>query len=158
MKSGLLAAVAIALAPIAAHAQPSCKEVNTIIAEAPHGFRALRGDELEEDYFESTAWLKYADECGVDVSFVDLFVCTWNFDPAMARNNYDAFAKHLPSCLPGWDQKDAAGKDSLKGTTIETGVSFGEGPDNQANTVVILYIEPDKASNSSTLFFQVVRY
>ena len=106
MKIGLVAAAAMALAPFMAaqaHAQSGCDNMKRIVAEALDAFPTLRGDEIDDDWFDSTLYLQGAAECTIDLSIASVFSCAWDFDAAAPADAHaGVLAQAAQQCLPGW--------------------------------------------------------
>lgn len=161
MKFRLLAA-AIVLAPFAfapgAHAQGGCDNLKRIVADALDAFPTLRGDEIDDDWFDSKLYLQDADECTIDLSIASAFSCAWGFDePADA----DAFSEQLEQgaqyCLPEWEweaiEPGAKLQNNLPVTRGIRMIGNGETED----TLIQIYAEAFPDSPERTVWLEVVQ-
>ena len=104
----LCATLGLVLTP-AAYAQVSCSEFARITSEGLGDFSAIAGDEVQDDLYESSAWLSGADDCGIDWELDALYTCLYQFDSyASASASWSAHLVELSSCLAGWEPSDIA--------------------------------------------------
>lgn len=162
MKFGMLAAAAIALSALIpsgpAYAQPTCKDIKDILAEAPNSFHAFQGEETDTDYFDSEFWLKNAVECSIDVASADVFFCIWaNAVPAM-ETFYDGLTMQVTACLPGWRALDAKGRIGVSGKPIDKGLKFDAGVGDKSNIYILAWLAPRDDKQTSEVWLQVVHY
>ncbi len=140
MKYAGLAALAVALAPIA-HAQ-DCAPLDRVVAAAFDGFESIAGEEADDGFFETTISFFNADDCAID-AFEGQYYCLWarptvaDADKAIAPL-YD-MAK---VCLSGdWKWDDLAGKKSTSSMTITEGYRMTKTKGANKDASVRVYME-----------------
>ncbi len=157
MRTGLVMAFAILLAP-AAHAQESgCALLNTLVAAAEGGFLDQRGDEWDDGWFDSKIYMTGADDCSVNAGDDNLFYCAWGFDsPADANSLATALSDAATQCLPGWAALDTAGRKSSNNLTITKGLTLS-GVGVHAGAQVLVFAESFENSQESQVTIEVRR-
>lgn len=150
MKSGMLAAVVFALAPMA-HAQ-GCGALNKVLAAAPARFDAVLGEEIDDDYFNASVWVDgNANGCWVDLTISDLYVCGWNFgSQAHLDARYAELTSAARACLAGWTEKDGSGSDP--DNPGKKRVEFSGGPGANAKTTIAFFTRSISADRHSIDF------
>lgn len=155
MKLGLIAAAAMVLAPVAHAQQTGCPLIKSIVAGASGGFNDLRGEEIDEDWYDSKVWLADAEECGIELSDGAEFYCTWGFpNPAAASSKTVFLSEAVKLCLPDWKVEDIAGRKSFNNLTINKGVAMtGSGP--ATDTVLEVFAETYENSQETMAWISV---
>ncbi len=156
MKLALLVAAGLASAPLA-HAQSGCELVDRIIAAAPDAFESLKGEEVDEDWYESKLWLRDADECGVDLTKGSQFYCEWDSENPAAANTQTVFlSESVKLCLGDWAVAPLDGQMSSNNLKIQTGISLA-GAGKNAGTVMKVYAEAYENSQERQVWLEVRR-
>lgn len=159
MKTGLVAAAAMALAPfMTAHAQSGCDNMKRIVAEALDAFPTLRGDEIDDDWFDSTLYLQGAAECTIDLSIASMFSCAWDFDAAAPADAHaGVLADAARQCLPGWRwEAIEPGTKSENNLAITRGIRM-IGNDDYEDTLIEIYAEAFPDSAERTVWLEVTQ-
>lgn len=154
MKSGLLVAAAMALAPMA-HAQDYCGVLKDVVGEATDGFEALKDEENFEDNWEPPFYLMDAYSCWIDTEADAVFACYWQFDaPAQASAKLDQLDAATKACLAGWTRTDLSGKTSADDKAIARGFRM-DGSGANAGVFVETFTEPPKERGSPSVSMNV---
>jgi hypothetical protein len=157
MKAVLAVAAALAIAPVAQAQASGCPLLQGIVDGAAAGFPELRGEELSEDWFESTLYMTGADECSVNTGDSNLFYCVWGFDTPEAANSLaTALSDAGKECLAGWALEDTGGSKSSNNLTISKGLNLS-GVGGHAGTRVLVFAESFEGSQESQVTIEVRR-
>ena len=141
MKSAMLAAVALVLAPLA-HAQ-DCAPLNRVIASAvEEGFESISGDQLSDGYFETNISFFEADECSVD-SIVGQYFCLWDRPTVADADKAIAPLYDMAKvCLSGgWEWTDIAGEQRPNNIAITEGYRVTRNAGAHKGAVVQVYMD-----------------
>ena len=141
MKSAMLAAVALALAPVA-HAQ-DCAPLNRVIASAvEEGFESISGDLVSDGYFETNISFFDADECSVD-SIVGQYFCLWDMPTVADADKAIAPLYDMAKvCLSGgWEWTDIAGEKRPNNIAITEGYQMTSTRGPHKGAVVRVYMD-----------------
>lgn len=151
MRLNLVFAAAIALAP-AAHAQTSgCALLEQIVTSASTGFADLKGEEIDDGWFDAKVWLADAEECSVEMKAMAEFSCVWDADTAAAANSKTAALSYSAKvCLPTWKVDDIAGRRSFNNLLIGKGVAMSGVGDREGNLLQIYTESFENSQESST--------
>ena len=110
MKSALIVAVAMTLAPVAA-AQTVCEEVAAINIAGLHRYDSIKGaqatDEPEDELYESSATLFGLKTCLIEQYFEPRHGCVWEFDTeAELIAAYTTRSEAVAPCFEGWERSE----------------------------------------------------
>lgn len=154
MKSALLAAAALALAPIA-RAQ-DCKPLEAVIASTTEDFDSILGDQIDDGVFDVTVAFFDADTCEVDM-YIEQYYCLWarptvaDADKAIAPL-YD-MAK---VCLSGgWDWTDLAGTATSAKAVITEGYQMTSTRGPNKGAIVRVYMDGIPAESKREVWLEV---
>lgn len=151
MKFGILAALAVALVP-AAHAHSGCELIDKLVAGAGSEFASIRGEEIDDGWYETDVWLKDAEECTVEIGDKAVYDCAWSAPhEAAGRTWASALNVTAVKCLPGWTRSDITGKMSFNNLPIRYGDAFTR-TDGKA---VEVYVEVVDAKTTH-IWFRVI--
>lgn len=157
MRFGILAALAVALAPMA-HAQEAGRPLlQKMVDGAPAGFLEFRGDELDNGWFDSRLYMTGADDCSINTGNQNLFYCAWGFDtPGAANSLATALSDASRQCLAGWTVEDTTGRRSSNNLVILKGLTLS-GAGAHADTRVLVFSESFENSQESQVTIEVRR-
>lgn len=157
MRSGLIMAVAVLLAPAAYAQESGCALLNKLVAGAETGFPEQRGDAWDNGWFDSNLYMTGADDCSIKVGDYNLFYCASEFDsPADANSLATALADAATQCLSGWTAHDTAGQKSSNNLTITKGLTLS-GKGAHAGTRVLVFAESFENSQESQVTIEIRR-
>lgn len=141
MKSAMLAAAVLALAP-AAHAQ-DCAPLNRVIALAvEEGFESISGELVSDGYFETDISFFDADECSVD-SILGQYFCLWDRPTVADADKAIAPLYDMAKvCLSGgWEWTDIAGEKRPNNIAITKGYRMTATRGAHKGAVVRVYMD-----------------
>jgi hypothetical protein len=119
--------LALTLAP-AAYAQVSCSDVSRLNAEALDDFDEIAGDEIDDDFYESTFRLGGAEECSVSYDWDSIHSCLWIYrDYASAIAAFNAQNSAVSRCLTGWGARSSGAETAARGGHRTLAVNYYEG-------------------------------
>jgi hypothetical protein len=157
MRFRVLAAMAVALGPMAHAQEAGCPLLQKIVAGAPAGFPELKGEELSAGWFDSRLYMTGADDCSVNIADRNLFYCAWGFDaPAAANSLATALSDAAKQCLAGWTLEDTTGRKSSNNLVILKGLTLS-GAGAHAGTRVLVFSESFENSQESQVTIEVRR-
>ena len=160
MKSVTFAAVAAAMALVCspvAQAQQSvgCRDIQQILAQAPTGFVAVRGRQINraDSVYVSQLALPGATACELMLKWESIYYCVWEYaDEAAARAGYNALQSIVSQCLTGWKPRAIFdGKRETEATIALRVFSRNVGSDGAQEALVHL----KQVKGSSTSLYQV---
>lgn len=151
------AAMALAIAPGAFAQEAGCPLIQGIVAAAPDGFVAQRGEEIDDGLFDAKVWLRDADECAVDLTWGSQFYCVWDADTtAAAQTQVVLLSEAVKLCLPAWPWEDIAGETSENNLEIIKGIAMIGAGDNE-DTLIRIYAEAFPDSPQRQVWLEVVQ-
>ena len=157
MRFGLIVAAAMMLAPAARAQESGCPLLQKIVGGAPAGFPELRGDELDNGWFDTGLYMNDADDCAVKIGDHNLFYCAWWFDtPAAANTLATALSGAATQCLAGWTLEETTGQKSSNNLVVLKGVTLS-GAGAHAGTHILVFSESLEDSQESQVTIEVRR-
>lgn len=155
MRFGLIVAAAMVLAPAAQAQESGCPLLQKMVDGAPAGFPELRGDELDNGWFDSRLYMTGADDCSIKTGTENLFYCAWGFDtPAAANSLAAALSDAAKQCLTGWTLEDTTGRKSSNNLVVLKGLTLS-GAGAHAGTRVFVFSESFENSQESQVTIEV---
>ena len=140
MKYALLAAMAVALAPIA-QAQ-DCAPLERVLTAAEDRFKSIMVEQLDDGYFDASIYFFSADECAVD-TIEDQYYCLWaRPDVAEADKAIAPLYDMAKVCLSeGWVWSELTGVKTTNTTTVTEGYRMTKRSGANKGAVVQVYMD-----------------
>lgn len=140
MKYALLAAMAVAVAPIA-HAQ-DCGPLERVLTAAEDSFESIMDDELDDGFFDASIYLFSADECAVD-TIETSYYCLWSWPTvAEADKSIAPIYDTAKVCLSeGWVWSELTGVKTGDTTAITEGYRMIKRSGAHMGAVVQVYMD-----------------
>lgn len=158
MKLGVLAAMVVALAPIA-HAQANdCTLMNRVVAAAKGGFAEIKGDGSAGGVSPSKVRFADANDCAIDASAEPFFYCAWSYGTtAEADAQSLVLLENAKFCLSqGWNWRDIAGQPAGDSYTILEGYLMS-GSGANAGVHVQIHVEGNRDKTERLVWMEVYR-
>lgn len=145
MKYALLAAMAVAVAPLAlasgAHAQ-DCGPLERVLTSAEDRFESIMYDELDDGFFDASIYLLNADECAVD-TIENSYYCLWTWPTvAEADKSIAPLYDMAKVCMSeGWVWSELTGVKTGNTTAITEGYRMTKRTGAHKGAVVQVYMD-----------------
>lgn len=164
MKSALIVAVAMTLAPVAA-AQTVCEEVAAINIAGLHRYDSIKGaqatDEPEDELYESSATLFGLKTCLIEQYFEPRHGCVWEFDTeAELIAAYTTRSEAVAPCFEGWERSELLMSDpNDPGYRVIAGVGYlGAGEFEVIVWEIVADFDPGRNTGRYRLVMDAIDY